>query len=117
MTRRSLLVEQKMICLKHGADFLPPDENSKLGISLNVRDGMEPVNGLRHPSQGNMCGWYIWAGEGFEERDDFFVPLHLTHVRDWHPGVLRFLALPPGWRFLFAGEYEDIWFDPTLLDT
>ena len=25
------------------------------------------------------------------------------------------LALPPGWRFLLAPDYEDVWYDPSLL--
>lgn len=108
--------EQRALCLRLGADFLPPDEQSTLGISPNVQTGIEPVNGLRHPPVGTTSGWYIWAGEVLEERDDFFVPLHLGHVENWRPGILKFLALPPGWRFLFASDYEDIWFDPALLE-
>jgi hypothetical protein len=30
--------------------------------------------------------------------------------------VFPYLALPPGWRFLLAPGYEDVWYDPTLLD-
>jgi hypothetical protein len=26
-----------------------------------------------------------------------------------------YLALPPGWRFLIAPDYEDVWFDESLL--
>jgi hypothetical protein len=35
-------------------------------------------------------------------------------LADWCPGVLRFLGLPPGWRFLLAGHYEDVWQDEAL---
>lgn len=34
---------------------------------------------------------------------------------EWRPQALRYLGLPPGWRFLVAAAYEDIWFDPALL--
>jgi len=50
------------------------------------------------------------------EGDDAFVPLHVEHIPEWHPALERYLALPPGWRFLIARNYEDIWFDPTLLN-
>jgi hypothetical protein len=29
---------------------------------------------------------------------------------------VRFLGLPPGWRFLVAGDYEDVWEEQSLLD-
>jgi len=31
------------------------------------------------------------------------------------PQVLDYLALPPGWRFLIAPDYKDVWFDENLL--
>jgi hypothetical protein len=65
---------------------------------------------------GDTSGWYIWAGEGSPSSDpDFFVPLHLEHLSEWRPEILKFLGLPPGWRFLTAGKYEDVWYDATLL--
>jgi hypothetical protein len=73
----------------------------KVGIALNVRDGLMPVNGLRHPPQADTVGWYIWAGE-LSSYPDFFKPLHVEHLPDWCPAVLRYLGLPPGWRFLIA---------------
>jgi hypothetical protein len=56
------------------------------------------------------------AGETLSEDDDFFVPLHVTHLEEWCPGAVRFLGLPPGWRFLSAPGQEEVWFDPALLD-
>ena len=47
---------------------------------------------------------------------DFFVPLHIEHLKDWCPSVLKYLGLPAGWRFLIAPEYEDVWFDSGLLE-
>jgi hypothetical protein len=29
---------------------------------------------------------------------------------------MKYLALPPGWRFLIATNHEDVWFDAALLD-
>ena len=33
-----------------------------------------------------------------------------------HPVALKYLALPPGWRFLEADGHEDVWHDSVLLD-
>lgn len=107
--------EQRALCVRFGVEFTPPLKQSILGIRLNVRDDIVALNGLRHPPSNDTNGWYIWAGEILEEREDFFVPLHLEHVGRWHKDISRFLALPPGWRFLVAGDYEDVWFDPALI--
>jgi hypothetical protein len=37
-------------------------------------------------------------------------------VKDKCPEALPFLGLPPGYRFLVAGEYVDVWYDSTLLE-
>jgi hypothetical protein len=107
---------EKQVCAKYGLPHFPSPAHLRVGIALNVREGLLPLNGLRHPPQGDMTGWYIWAGETFSQEPDFFQPLHVAHVAAWCPEVLRFLGLPPGWRFLVAGSYEDVWEDPSLLD-
>ena len=94
----------------------PPLLGEKLGVALNVRDGLWPVNGLRHPPAADTCGWYVWAGEELRADDDFFKPVHLEHVEEWCPAALLFLGLPPGWRFLIAPGQQDVWFDPALLE-
>lgn len=42
--------------------------------------------------------------------------LHIEHLTEWCPAALRFLGLPPGWRFSVANGYEDAWEDPSLLN-
>jgi hypothetical protein len=96
---------------------VPSPGGSKVGISRNVRSGLLPINGLRHPPVGDTTGWYIWSGEGNPPSDpDFFVPLHVEHLMEWCPLVIPYLGLPPGWRFLLTGEHEDVWNDASLLD-
>ena len=99
----------------HGAAASPPLPLEKVGVALNVRDALWPVNGLRHPPAGDTCGWYVWAGEVLRGDDDFFRPVHVEHMGEWCPTALPFLGLPPGWRFLVAPGHEDVWFDPSLL--
>jgi hypothetical protein len=40
----------------------------------------------------------------------------VVHLHDQCPEVLRFLGLPPGFGFLVAGDYVDVWEDRSLLD-
>jgi hypothetical protein len=116
MTSSSVLTaEQLEVCQLFGAKPEPVDLSLKIGISLNVKDDVWPVNGLRHPPEEGTSGWFIWAGDELSSDSDFFVPLHLEHVTEWRAEIFRYLALPPGWRFLVAPDYEDVWFDESLL--
>jgi hypothetical protein len=42
---------------------------------------------------------------------------HQVYLIEQQPAVLKYLALPVGWRFQIDGQdYEDIWFDGSLLN-
>jgi hypothetical protein len=112
----SVIREQQEICKKYGVMWVAAPDHLKVGIARNVRTDLKPLNGLRHPAQGDTTGWYIWAGEEFSTAPDFFEPLHVLHLAEWCPAALRFLGLPPGWRFLVAGDHVDVWEDPKLLN-
>jgi hypothetical protein len=107
---------QREICLKFGAPYLAFDEHLKVGISKNFDPNRFPINGLRHPPTGDTTGWYIWSGQEFSADPDFFVALHGFHLNDRCPGILKFLGLGAGWRFLVAEGHEDVWFDANLLN-
>jgi hypothetical protein len=108
--------EQIEICRKYGVECQPLDTVLKLGVSDNFFSGVLPLNGLRHPQEHDTCGWYLWAGEEMSAAEDFFKPMHVYHLIKRCPNTLKYLALPAGWRFLVAGDYEDVWFDAKLLE-
>ena len=108
---------QKQICNFYDAKFEFAEPNSIIGVSDNVFSGLQPLNGLRHPIEGNACGWYIFAGDDILQEDDFFKPYHLYHIIELIPSIKKYLGLPPGYRFLLGNnDYEDVWFDENLLD-
>jgi len=110
--------KQREICKNYGAIFCLSDVNSIVGISLNVKDAkILPINGLRYHPEGKTNGWYIWVGsEPLSKDDDYFKPLHIKHLFEWCPEVISYLGLPPGWRFLLAPDYVDVWFDQNIFD-
>jgi hypothetical protein len=114
--KRDLKSEQLAICQKYGTTFCESPSYLKVGISRNVKEGARPVNGLRHPLAGDTTGWYIWGGEEYSGDPDFFIPLHAEHLKSWCPMILKYLGLPPGWRFLVTEKYEDVWEDKSLLN-
>jgi hypothetical protein len=115
-TMNRTIQEQKELCRKYGVQWVESPEQLKVGIARNVRMGIQPLNGMRHPAEGDTTGWYIWAGEELSAAPDFFEALHVSHLEEWCPAALKFLGLPPGWRFLIAGDHVDVWEDRQLLD-
>ncbi len=107
---------QEQICAHFGVEACEALDGEKVGISETALNGLMPLNGLRHPPTTGVSGWYFWGGEEFSEADDFFKPLHLAHLEKNCELCLKFLLLPPGWRFLTDGTYQDVWFDPALLE-
>ena len=116
MKESSIETIQRSICEKYNSEFVTSAKGLKVGIARNVRDGILPINGMRHSPSGDTTGWYIYAGEEFYDDLDFFIPLHVEHLCEWCPSVLKFLGLAPGWRFLVADNYEDVWFDEKLVE-
>lgn len=55
------------------------------------------------------------ASSDMAARPDNFEPLYVEHLIERCPSILKYLGLAPGWRFLLAPNYEDLWFDEKLL--
>lgn len=109
-----ITAEQIATCERYGAKYSPTPLDSKVGFAIHTQE-RAPINGLRHPPAGDTNGWYIWGGKELSNEPDFFAPLHTQHLLNRRPEVVKYLGLPPGYRFLIAGDYVDVWFDPTLL--
>ncbi|MEZ4811183.1 MAG: hypothetical protein R2819_12555 [Allomuricauda sp.] len=88
-----------------------------IAINESIYNSIEPINGLRHPAEGNVTGWYIWSGGEIPQgQEDFFKPIHVEHLIEDLPECLKYLGLPFGWRFKIDRKgYEDIWYDSGLL--
>jgi hypothetical protein len=113
---KSLIDHQMEICAKFGSPFKPPELGAIVGVSSDFFSGTLPLNGLRHPETQGTTGWYLWAGEELSQAADYFGPMHTRHLCERGSELLPYLALAPGWRFLVAGDYEDAWYDESLLD-
>ncbi len=110
--------QQKELCDKLNIDWTPVDKNSLIAINDSLFSKVNPINGLRHPRHGDIDGWYLWSGNNIREDDiEFFQPLHVAHLIENRPIVLKYLGLPPCWRFQIDDNgYQDIWFDESLLN-
>jgi hypothetical protein len=107
--------EQMDVCKKYDSPYCESAPFFKMGVAKNLKDGIWPINGLRHPLKDDTTGWYIWAGENFSSDPDFFEPVHVVHVIESVPIIAKYLGLAPGMRFLITDTHEDVWEDPALL--
>jgi len=115
LNESEIRLNQKEVCKKFKTSFCECSLDLKVGLSKGARDGLIPLNGLRHTPDQGTTGWYIYAGLEFSSDDGFFEPIHAAHLITSAPHLLQYLGLPPGWRFLLAENHEDIWFDESLL--
>ena len=86
------------------------------GVARDAVQGFWPLNGLRHTPSGDYSGWFLWGGPSLSDAPDYFQPQYIGHLAEALAEILPYLDLPPGWRFLIAPGYEDVWFDESLLD-
>ena len=110
--------QQKVLCNKLNVTWTPVDRNLMIAVNSSLFSPIQPINALRHPKQEKIDGWYMWSGgEIPQDRDDFFSPVHVEHLMEQRPEVLKYLALPYGWRFQIDDNgYEDVWYDPEILN-
>ena len=114
--REAYEAAQLVVCRRFAVEADAPGPDSRLGVAQNLRDrSLWPVKGVRHPPERGTNGWYLFAGDEASQAEDFFDSLHTHHAAEWRPHVLPYLALPPGWGFVIAPGYEDVYYDASLL--
>lgn len=110
--------EQKDVCKRLELQWTPIGKGLMVAINGSLFTDTQPINGLRHPRQEDIDGWYIWSGGEIPQgKDNFFNPIHHEHLLDIQPLVLKYLGLPYGYRFQIDDKgYEDVWFDQSILE-
>ena len=111
---QDITIRQKTFCAEHQSPFDPLDPKSTLGFALST-EGKRPINGLRHRPVNNTNGWYVWCREDSSASAEFFSPLCVEHIYKNHPELIGALRLAPGFRFVIAGDYVDVWYNESLL--
>lgn len=106
--------EQVALCTRLGTAPQFVAGTDRLGASRSLLSEVWPVQGVRCPPSGDTCGWFLWAGD-FSPDPGFFEPLNVLQALDARPQLAQYLGLPPGWGFIIADGYEDVWQDASLL--
>lgn len=105
--QEDLVTMQQDICRKYGMTPVAPESMVAVAISSI---GQMPIYGTRIelPEGGNVS-WFVHCGE-HSSAADFYKPLHVEHLKERLPLVLKYLYLPPGSKFIIDNQgYEDVW--------
>lgn len=105
----SIINEQEYECKKYNETPYFPTFNQKIAISKGVYEGL-PVDAVRYPSPGHMTGWWITTDLYNNDINSLMV-VHYYHVAFKRPDILRYLALPFGYRLQMSDSEKLIWFD------
>lgn len=108
----SVINVQKQECIKYNITPLFPLFNQMIVLSEGVLAGNN-IDAVRYPSPNHMTGWWLTT-ELYDEDIKSLKTIHYYHLVFKRPDILRFLALPFGFRFL-SGEQTEVWFDENVL--
>jgi hypothetical protein len=107
-----IILEQREMCKRFNVIPSFPTFSQKIVISNGVYEGL-PIEGVRYPSPNHMTGWWLTTDQ-YDGNVKSLMTVHYFHVVFKRPDLIKYLALPSGYRF-FAGKEEDIWYDQKVL--
>ncbi|MCR8559919.1 hypothetical protein KXD93_19870 [Mucilaginibacter sp. BJC16-A38] len=107
-----VIIDQQQECIKYDIIPLFPLFSQLIVISEGVFDGKD-IDAVRYPSPNNMTGWWLTT-ELYDGDISSLQTIHYYHVVFKRPDLIKYLALPFGFRIL-TGEPEKIWFDEKVL--
>jgi hypothetical protein len=108
---------QSRECSKESVFPVFPTFSQKIAISEGVYEG-EAIDAVRYPSPSHMTGWWLTTNL-YDGNIKSLKVVHYFHVAFQRPEILKYLALPYGYRFNFdkKQDIEDTWFDKSVLES
>lgn len=103
------------LCKEHGVAPKMPSNDQLIVVSQGVFEG-EKVEAVRYPSPHHMSGWWITTKD-YNGDVSTLLTQHFSHLIEKRPDLIRFMALPCGFRFFEQGyndHNEDVWNDPEV---
>ncbi|ARU60928.1 hypothetical protein CBW65_07410 [Tumebacillus avium] len=106
--------EQGEECKKHNVTPSFPTFAQNIVISKGVYEGLA-VDAVRYPSPSHMSGWWITT-DLYDDNIDSLMNVHYYHLAFKRPDLLKYLALPYGFRFYISEREKDVWFSQDVLE-
>lgn len=106
--------DQQQVCDRVGVKAQPPFPFGYVLLGNDVTPESTLVHGARFDPDRERgdCGWIVYAGEADFETMAQTVGCQVVTLQralQAHPGILPYVALPPGWGFTLAGGADDVY--------
>lgn len=98
----SIIKNQSEICFQHELIPLFPNFNQQVVISKGVYEGKD-IEGIRYDSPEHMTGWWLITDD-YDDNIESLKTVHYYHVAFTRPDILKYLAIPFGYRFLMEND-------------
>lgn len=108
-TAISVVREQSEICRQHNFIPLFPNFNQSVVISDGVYEGKD-IEGIRYDSPQDESGWYLITDD-YNDDIKSLKMVHFYHVAFARPDILKYLAIPFGYRFIMKEGNIEIYKD------
>lgn len=102
--------QQQQTCARFGAAFSPSAALQLAAVSDGVHEG-DPVAGVRYPPKDDDDSGWCLSTNRFDGTLDTVRREHLFHVTNDRLDVVPYLALPPGYRFVYSEVGIEVEFD------
>lgn len=109
----NVINEQSFECMKYNVLPSFPTFSQMIIISKGVIDG-EQIDAVRYQSPTHMTGWWLTT-DYYDGNTSSLETIHYYHIAFKRPDIVKYLALPFGFRF-FSGEKSEAWLDESVLD-
>jgi len=97
-TAISVVRKQSEICWQQNLIPLFPNFNQSVVISDGVYEGKD-IEGIRYDSPHDESGWYLITDD-YDDNIKSLKMVHFYHVAFARPDILKYLAIPFGYRFI-----------------
>lgn len=99
-TAISVVRQQSEICWEQNLIPLFPNFNQSVVISDDVYEGKD-IEGIRYDSPQDETGWYLITDD-YNGDIKSLKMVHFYHIAFARPDIMKYLAIPPGYRFLMG---------------
>jgi hypothetical protein len=83
-----------------------PNFGQMIVISKGVYEGKD-IEAIRYDSPKHMCGWWLITDD-YDDNIESLMTVHYYHVAFKRPDILKYLAIPFGYRFLMENHRVEI---------
>lgn len=108
-TAISVVRTQSEICWQQGLIPLFPNFNQSVVISDGVYEGKD-IEGIRYDAPQDESGWYLITDD-YNDDIKSLKMVHFYHVAFKRPDIMKYLALPFGYRFFMENGQVQVFKD------